>query len=162
MHQDRVKLPSRNILDRWRRDVLEDPGNGRDDGVESNSIESTAYIQKKLMVRRVLAMAGVDAALDESGYKEALEALDKIISLRKDQKLGEQAVISGDGSIKPTCCPNRPKKKGRPCSTSLKSYETNLKKQKRTEQGKKRYTSSTSEDEENPMSGKTKALNEIK
>jgi hypothetical protein len=157
-----MELPSGNILNRWRRDVLADAGNESNHTVESNSIESTAYIQKKLMVQRVLAMAGVDGALDESCYKEALDALDKIISLRKNHKFGEQAVSSGDGSIKPTSCPNRPVKKGCPCGTSLKSYEANFKKQKTTKKGKRKDTSSTSEDEENPTCGKTKALCEIK
>lgn len=131
MHLDRTEIPSGNILERWRKDVVDEDIQENNANEESNSVETAAYyIQKKLMVKRVLAMAGVDGTLDESGYIEAMAALDRIISVKTTGASGSTAGSSENETTGPTSCPARPSKKGRLQNTSLKSYGANLKKQK--------------------------------
>lgn len=108
MHLDRTELPSKNILDRWRKDVVEDENLENNATEESKSIETAAYIHKKLMVKSILSMAGVEGGLDESGYKEAMEGLDKIISTKATAAGGGSAGISGNELTRPTSCPPRP------------------------------------------------------
>ncbi|XP_021321752.1 protein FAR1-RELATED SEQUENCE 5 [Sorghum bicolor] len=160
MHLDRTELPSGNILARWRRDVACETGHVSGQGVETSSLESATYIQKKLMVRRVLAKAGVERTLDESGYKEAMDALDKIISVRTT-RVEEKKIELGETSEKPTSCPKRAVKKGRRQNTSLKSYKASLKEQNKRKKYEEDEISSTSDNEQVTGTRKTKALWEI-
>lgn len=161
MHLDRTELPAGNIMERWRKDCTEEDMRGKYTTKESKNEETTAYIQKKLMVKKVLALAGVDGALDEEGYKEAMEALDKIISVKTLGGKGVGALGSESEITRPTLCPERPTRKGRPHNTDLKSYEASLKKQKTKLTSDKKAGGRTTTDEENQAGGRTRALSEL-
>ena len=128
--------------------------------------ETTEYIRKQLLLKKVLTAAGVDGTITDGWLTEAMAALDKLTSLRTTVKGGAVANvgerIGSDEEALPSQCPPRPIRRGRPRNSSLKSYENEKKNQVRSRPDDTGKKVATSTDEENPRNGKTKkALNEL-
>lgn len=163
MHLDKTEIPSGNIMDRWRKDADKDPMEGAS-GEVSVAKETAVYLRKQLMLKRVLDIAGVNVAVDEPGYADAVEALDRLIAARSVAPVDVQEGVKlgvANGATRPTACPARPSRKGRPQNSSLKSYEESVKRGKKSKRSAAGVFGVGVTDEENPSGGKTKTLAEI-
>jgi hypothetical protein len=164
MHLDVAEVPTGNILERWRKDVVDVGLEGNAAIEDANTKETTEYIHKRIMLKRVLDAAGVERSLDDVGLSEAMKALDMLISINKtpiEGTTGQSRGLLADEDSEPTSCPPRPAKKGRRRNTSLKSYETARKRKNKTMSSYLSSGETSSTDDENPRGKKTRELREL-
>lgn len=142
---------------RWTKDATRVEETREQKGIGGDAAAKVDYIRKQVMMKKLIEMTGADGTLSDGVFAEAMEALDWVIARRNAEKgvVAESPHCNTDNlGVRPTKCPPRPVRKGRPRNTSLKSYEAEVTKQAKhgPAGGCKRKESST--DEENPRGSK--------
>jgi hypothetical protein len=164
VHTDKTEIPSGNVLFRWTKNATVGEAAGREKGVEQKEQSNADYIRKMVMIKKLQAMMGSDGTMSDGVFAEAMEALDRVIARQTTERSVPPDSIDSHTEVvdvRPAKCPPRPARKGRPRNTSLKSYEeevTRLKKKGPPAVGERLEASI---DDENPRSGKTRALEEL-
>jgi hypothetical protein len=167
VHLDVKEIPKRNIMARWLKNQFESDENRDGKRISVLSVVSDDLLKKRAIINRALEVAYGTEAISEDAFIEAMEALD---SVRRQpyiavpelaRKATHDLHTSATEAVIPTCvstamptsnisCPDRPTKKGRPSSSSLRSWKEEQKRNK-----------SQSTDEENPRNGKTRSIVDV-
>ncbi|TVU35741.1 hypothetical protein EJB05_17644, partial [Eragrostis curvula] len=165
VHLDKRELPCGNIMKRWEKDTPSSNVCAASKLVDGDSACGSDYLLRSLLVMKAMELSRDKNRLNEEKVINALQALDAAqVALSSGNAVPtatcESAVAGASGIVRPTQCPPRPTKKGRPCSTSLNSWARSTKRS-RLENVANEVADKESEDEENPKAGQTKNINEL-
>jgi hypothetical protein len=151
----------------WLKNQFEPDDNCDGKRISVLSVVSADFLKKRAIINCALEVANGTEAISEDAFIEAMEALDSVRrqAYTAEPELERKAIhdlhTSATEPVIPTCvstsmptsnisCPDRPTKKGRPSSSSLRSWK---------EEQKRNQSQST--DEENPRNGKTWSIADV-
>jgi len=158
VHLDKTEIPRYNIKHRGTKEAGQSPGSSTSANGTMAMSETTDYMQKMLLLKRLVELANSRTTLGEGVFFEAMQAMDRISSYRdtKDNSNNRKALGNIDGGgVMPITCPPRPSRRGRPQNTSLHSWEIEQHKEKQQVIVKAGEQIKETTDEENPKGGKT-------
>ncbi|TVU49926.1 hypothetical protein EJB05_01270, partial [Eragrostis curvula] len=152
VHLDRRVIPCKNIMKRWTKDAT-----------KQTWPRKSGDARRSIFIKKALELANANEIPDDE-FLSVLEAIDQanIASAKKANAKGHTSdphVLPE--MVVPLQCPLRPTKRGRPGSTSLRSWEQGVKRKRKNSARKKAPQALTSEDEENPYGGKTRSVQEL-
>ncbi|CAD6257791.1 unnamed protein product [Miscanthus lutarioriparius] len=109
VHMEKTEIPAGNIMARWTKNATKEKNNGIEESGADYDNETTEYIRKQLLLKKVLTAAGVDGTITDGWLIEAMAALDRLTSLRTTVKGGAVANvgerIGSDEEALPSQCP---------------------------------------------------------
>ncbi|TVU21368.1 hypothetical protein EJB05_30998, partial [Eragrostis curvula] len=160
VHLDQRSIPEHNLMKRWTK-AASRSGDGMTAGAAPN--HGTEEARRSLLVKMAMELATTRDIPDEE-YTSLMEAMEKARSASRDKSNTHNSNIETTGLDKPGIslqCPLRPEKKGRPQSTSLRSWQQGVKRRRNIRTGDKSMDMLLSEDEENPRGGRTRSVQEL-
>ncbi|TVU51116.1 hypothetical protein EJB05_02523, partial [Eragrostis curvula] len=160
VHLDQRSIPEHNLMKRWTK-AASTSGVGMTTGAAPN--HGTEEARRSLLVKMAMELATTRDIPDEE-YTSLMEAMEKARSASRDKSNTHNSKIQTMGLDKPGIslqCPLRPAKKGRPQSTSLRSWQQGVKRRRNIRTGDKSMDRLLSEDEKNPRGGRTRSVQEL-
>lgn len=159
VHLDKTEIPRYNIKHRGTKEAGQSPGSSTSANGTMAMSETTDYMQKMLLLKRLVELANSRTTLGEGVFFEAMQAMDRISSYgdTEDNSNNNRKALGNidGGGVMPITCPPRPSRRGRPQNTSLHSWEVEQHKEKQQVIVKAGEQIKETTDEENPKGGKT-------
>ncbi|TVU33295.1 hypothetical protein EJB05_25105, partial [Eragrostis curvula] len=159
VHLDQRSIPEHNLMKWWTKAASTSGDDGMTAGTAPN--HGTEEAKRCLLVKMAMELSTTRDIPDEE-YMSLMETMEKARSASRDKSTTHNSNIQTTGLDKPGIslqCPLRPEKKGRPQSTSLRSWQQGVKRRRNIRTGDKSRL--LSEDEENPRGGKTRSVQEL-